>query len=199
MIIYGYPTIYYTTLEGNLKEAWFGFGAWHINAIAGDSGETVYAAGKFAAVPPTTDPGDPVHIFYGQRDLNNNHLTLRHAAGMFGYFEHATLDGHSSTGGRTTDSVGSYAAAGILDGVVNVFYYDETGGNLRHAWAGTGWPTSQTWSFEVADGDYNNAYGRRLSNLGTYPYVAVTPAGPSYIVLYNDDQNGDIRLRLHFH
>jgi hypothetical protein len=71
------------------------------------------------------------------------------------------------------------------DGRLQVFYYDETNGNLRHAW----WNGS-AWSYESLDGG-PGAISTLNADLGTDPTTAVFNG--ILHVFYRDTTNGNLR------
>lgn len=93
----------------------------------------------------TTSPGQ-VHVFF----IDTTAGDLRHAwlNKPTGLWVAETLDGNSTTGGRTTNTIapGSVTAYTYLDSP-HVAYKDATTGALRQAWMDNG-----AWRFEVLDG-----------------------------------------------
>ena len=98
---------------------------------------------------------------------------------------YATLDGAGGANGRTTDSVATDVSATMLDGVVHVFYRDDTTQDLRHAWF-----DGSTWTFETLDGD-STLDGRTTRDVGGRSLGLVYRGRLN--VFYADDTRGDIR------
>lgn len=96
------------------------------------------------------------------------------------------LEGDSGAQSGQSGDIGKGAAVTTYNGSQQAFYYDATGGNLRHAWRGSG----GSWSFETLDGAGGSS-GRMDGNVGLNPTVAVY--GDSIQVFYYDAGNGNLR------
>ena len=108
--------------------------------------------------------------------LDNTNGVLRHAwsaNGTFWNFEN--LDGGSGSVSGYTASVGSDPTAVSYSGTLQVFYYDSSYGNLRHAWS-----NSIGWHFENLDGD-PGSIGKDDADVGYNPAALVSgwPAAAS--------------------
>jgi hypothetical protein len=121
------------------------------------------------------------HAFYYDLQSGN----LRHAwwSGTTWGFE--TLDGAGGSDGRVNADVGQFASAAIIGGRPHVFYYDASGGNLRHAYY-----TGTAWGFETLDGAGGSA-GRINSAVGQFSSVVDYTGKPH--VFYLDEASGDLR------
>jgi hypothetical protein len=123
------------------------------------------------------------HVFYS--GYVNGRYLLRHATlGAPAVFE--TLDGAGGTSGRTTHSVGSDVSAAVFGGLLHVFYRDDTGGNLRHAWF-----DGSTWRFQRLDGA-STTDGRVNSDVGQRSVTAVVDG--TLFAAYLDVAKTDVRL-----
>jgi hypothetical protein len=96
----------------------------------------------------------------------------------------ATIDGAGGTGGRIDANVGEDQSAAAYEGLLHVFYYDRTHGDLRH-----GWYDGSSWSFETLDGAGGGG-GRLAANVGLR--LTATPSGGSLHVFYVNSI-GDLR------
>ncbi len=74
----------------------------------------------------------------------------------------------------------------MYQNTLQVFYYDNSGGNLRHAWSADG----DNWSFETLDGA-GGINGRTDANEGQSPTVAVD--NDSLQLFYRDATNNNLR------
>lgn len=172
----GPHVFYYDVTNGGLRHAWWDGLRWGKETLdgamsPGGGGRVADDVGQWGAA--LIYAGGP-HIFY----YNDTESTLRHAwwTGLAWGFE--TLDGLGGPNpGRTVDSVGSDVSVIVYNGGPHVFYYDITGGDLRHAW----W-TGSTWGFETLDGD-RTVGGRMDSDVGTYTSAILYNGNP--VVFYS--------------
>lgn len=97
------------------------------------------------------------------------------------HFTTSTLD--------SSESVGRDVDAAVVGGVLHVFYYAETNGNLRHAYT----PNS-LWTFENVDGHTYDGWtwGRVNGNVGRHPAIAA--GWPTPWVFYEDIGAGILRF-----
>ena len=89
------------------------------------------------------------------------------------------IDGAGGGGGRVNANVGDEPATSGFGRSLNVFYYDATNGNLRHAWF-----DGSAWHYEVVDGA-GGGRGRVNANVGTWPSTTVF-GGKLYVVYANE-------------
>ena len=122
-------------------------------------------------------------VFYGANPGAGWRLRVAKLAAGTTVYE--TLDGTGGTNGRTGDSVGSDVSAVQLNGVPNVFYYDDTTGALRRAWYQSG-----SWSFQTVDGTSTSG-GRTTRDVGLHSSAIVVNGQIN--VFYADATAGDIR------
>ena len=129
--------------------------------------------------------GSQPHVFY--YDVTNGNL--RHGwwnpVAVAWSFE--DFDGHTNTGYRLNADVGRNPTALVIGGQPHVFYYDATGGNLRHAWWNTG---TSSWSFENFDG-YTNTDNHVDADAGRDVTVTIYNSQPH--LFYYDATNGNLR------
>ena len=126
--------------------------------------------------------GGITHVYYAT--TGGGHGRLREAT-LAATPSFHTLDGNGGGAGRTADSVGSDISAAVFGGVVHVFYRDDTGGNLRHAWF-----DGTSWQFETLDGNSTTA-GRISSDLGQSSSAAAFASRLD--VFYLDPAHQDVR------
>ena len=155
---------------------------WNVETLDGDienlNGRDDEDTGRFNATVVWN--GTP-HVFY--RDVTNENL--RHAWWSSVAWFYETLDGDAGPNGRVGNAVGEFTAATVWNNTPHVFYYDDTDGDLRHAW----W-TGTTWLFEDLDGT-GGADGRTTNTVGADAAVTVWNNQPH--VWYFDGSAGDLR------
>ena len=178
-------TFYYDATGGNLRHAWWTGSAWSFETFDGDGGPG-QISGDVGSRPTAVVYNDQLHVFYYDATGGN----LRHAwwVNTVGHWSFETFDGDGSPG-RIGGDAGKHPRAVVYNGQLHTFYYDATGGNLRHAW----WSGS-SWSFETFDGNGTSA-GRVNDNVGQYPTVMVLGSGGNaamHIFYYNVGA-GDLR------
>ena len=93
--------------------------------------------------------------------------------------DYGSLSGLNSVTGQNPDAT-------IYNGSLQLFYYDVSNGNLRHAWTSPG----QAWKFENLDGDIGSI-GRNNSNVGSMN-EAFSFKNSLYI-FYRDNNSGVLR------
>ncbi len=128
-----------------------------------------------------------MYIFY--YDAFRRVLDMTTQDNTTGQWALSTLDGDSSLGGGRIDaSLGSDVTALVFQNSLQVFYYDKTHGNLRHAWL----DTSSTWHFENLDGDPGSV-GKDDGNVGLNPTVTSYLNDTSLELFYSDRTRGVLR------
>lgn len=173
---------YYDNTNGNLRHAFqVGAGQWQFETLDGNStvgGRLDADVGRGATAVVYNNDLD---VFY----YDATHGDLREAVLHNGSWRFKTIDGDSSTGGRLNVNLGRSPAEYVYNGQLNVFYYDLTDGDLRHAWL-----VGKRWGYETLDG--NSTVGGRLNDdLGRSP-VADSFNGQLH-VFYYDYSDGDLR------
>ena len=123
-----------------------------------------------------------IYAFY--YDATNKNLHYAYWNGST--WSNNTLDGvGSSVQGATSDDVGQGVVTGLWNGEIQVYYYDETSGDLRHAWT-----SSTGWRLETLDGT-SSSHGGDNADVGQNPTVGVWNG--QLQVYYYDATNGNLR------
>lgn len=178
----GVPHVwYYDATNGNLRHAYWTGTAWRFSVTdgaGGDGGRVDADVGLYARVIVLN--GIP-HVFSYNADAG----TLRHSWYAGGAWHAETLDGAGGTAGRTGNAVGQDIAVTDYNGNLQVFYYDMTGGNQRHAWYAGG-----SWHFETLDGASGSS-GRITADSGQFN-AATTVDGTLHAYSF-DPTDGDLR------
>lgn len=157
-------------------------GEWEYSILDGDKsagGGRVDASlgGEVAA----TVLGNSLQLFYYDKTRGN----LRHAWLSGGQWRFENLDGDKGSVGGKDSNLGQNASVTVFQDRLQLFYYDQGNGNLRHAWT-----SSNGWRFENLDGDGASIAGRdgRIGQFST-----VTALGNSLQLYYNDESRGRLR------
>lgn len=87
--------------------------------------------------------------------------------------------------GHLNADIGSGASSVTYAGAPHVFSYDQTNGNLRHAWYARGWHA------ETLDGAGADAFGRVDADVGRHTSALIYGGRPH--VFYYDASNGNLR------
>jgi hypothetical protein len=176
------PHVWYWDETGaDLRHGWWNGINWSFETLdgaGGANGRVNANVGPFNAV--TLSSGQP-HVWY----YNETSGDLRHGWWNGATWSFETLDGAGGASGRVNADVGAFDAVTLYGGQPHVWYYNETGGDMRH-----GWWNGAAWSFETLDGA-GGANGRINANVG--PFNAVTLYGGQPHVWYWDFSNGDLR------
>ena len=153
------PTPAYATLDG----------------AGGANGRTTDSVGTDVSA---TMLGDVVHVFYRDDTTQD----LRHAwfNGSTWMFE--TLDGDSTLDGRTTRNVGGRSLGLVYRNRLNVFYADDTRGDIRRAVF-----DGSVWHYSVLDGNSTTG-GRTTDGVGSAIRAGVW--GSRLHVLYTRSPGG---------
>jgi hypothetical protein len=115
------------------------------------NGSTTNDVGKSVTA---TIYNNQLHIFYYDTTTNSlRHAWLNDSTSKDWIFE--TLDGSPSSVSGYTSNLGMSTTAIESLGVLQLFYFDATTGNLRHAW----FSPNTGWKFENLDGDYGSVSG----------------------------------------
>jgi hypothetical protein len=135
---------YYDKAMGNLRHGWADSTGWHFENLDGDSGSISKQANDTGLYPTVAVYGDSIQLYYYDKTFGN----LRHAwtTSTGWHFEH--LDGDANAISRKVNDTGLNPNVLVYGDSLQLYYYDRTGGNLRHAWT-----TSTGWHFENLDGD----------------------------------------------
>jgi hypothetical protein len=152
-------------------------GVFVLDGRGGTSGRTMHAIGRDTA--NAVFDGD---LFVFSYDATSGNLRIGRRTD---HWRFSTLDGAGGINGRVTGDVGADIAATPYGGALHVFYYDATGGNLRHAaFDGT------AWVFETLDGAGGSG-GRRDADVGTA--ISVARFRGALFVFYVDRTHTNVR------
>ena len=175
-------TFYYDSATQSLGHAWADTSGWHFETLDGNgssySGSVDDDVGQYVSAGVYN--GNIVVAYY-----DNTIHSLRLAEDSSGTWSFYTLDGSQSSISGETDDVGKGISLVQYGSTLQLFYYDSTTGNLRHAWS-----DSNGWHFENLDGDWGSI-GKLNDNLGQSPYANVY--GSSLQVFYYDASSGGLR------
>ena len=181
----GNLNLFYSDVSnGDLRHAWENETGWHFENLDGDAGSIAGYTANVGHNPVAVVFGETLQVFYYDETYGN----LRHAweAPSIGW-QFENLEGNSSgTVSSYHSNVGLMPTATVLNGSLQVLYYELTGGNLRHAW------TSESgWHFENLDGAGGEPAGRENADVG-YDPVAM-PYEEHIELFYTDVANGNLR------
>ncbi len=151
---------YYDESNGNLRHGYWNGSFWAFETLDGHqngpNGRVNREVGNHSAV---TLYNDRPHVFY----FDGTDLTLRHAYYTGSAWGFETLDGNGGPNGRVVGETGLYNEALVYHSRPQVFYRDNTHGDLRHAfWNGS------AWVFETLDGNQIGPNGRTNLGVGVY-------------------------------
>lgn len=131
VLIDGRPHVFYRGLQ-TLRHAYYNGLFWAFETLDGEGGPHGRTNANVGAFNAVVLYGGRPHVFY--QDATNRNLRHAYFTGTAWGFE--TLDGAGGPNGRIVADTGLTNAAVSNWGRPEVFYYDRTGGNLRHAWFG---------------------------------------------------------------
>jgi len=176
---------YYDVTNGNLRMALNDpTTGWNITTHDGQGGSAGRLDAKIGLFPSAVIYDNQLHVFYYDSANGNLRHSWSDSNGNNWQFE--TLDGGGGVSGRIEADLGITPAAVEKDGILQVFYYDQTNNNLRHAWFVPG----NTWKFENMDGD-SGAVSRNNANVGIHP--SVIKYGTTLQLFYYDQTGGNMR------
>lgn len=175
---------YYDLADGTLRHAWSDTNGvnWTFETLDGGSGTTPggYHDNLGLNVTPVVY-GSTLQLFY----YDSTRGVLRHSWYNGSTWRFENLDGDVGSIGQRAANVGQGSTAATYGTSLQLFYYDSSNGNLRHAWSDT-----TGWHFENLDGDPGSIAGKNAS-LGQWPSVHVF--GNSLQLFYYDATNGNLR------
>jgi hypothetical protein len=156
----GMHVFYYDATNTNLRHAWYyPAQGWKFENLEGDYGSISGLNADIGQNPEVANYGGSLQLFY--YDVSNGNLRHAWASATQGWkFEN--LDGDSSGISHQAGNVGQDPSFTANQGSLQLFYYDVSNGNLRHAWASA----TQGWKFENLDGD-TASIGRNDNNTGS--------------------------------
>ena len=174
---------YYDITDADLRHGWWNGSGWAFETLDGNvnlgaNGQITNNVGRYTAAILY---GEQPHVWYYDVTADD----LRHGWWNGEAWAFETLDGAGGGSGRTTNAVGASSSATLYNGEPHVWYFDSTGGDLRHAW----WNGSG-WTFETLDGN-GTTNGQTNNVVGRYNTVALYNGEPH--VWYFDDTGGDLR------
>ena len=173
--------IYYDKSNTNLRHAWADTNGWHFENLDGDGGSISGRSGDVGVYSTLTTYGNDLQTFYYDQAAKK----LRHGWSDANGWHFENLDGDGGSVARWSADVGISSTAVEYSGMLQVFYYDKTNGNLRHGWLDTG-----TWHFENLDGDG----GSVAHNNGDTGFNAgVMTFGSTMQIYYYDRTHGTLR------
>jgi hypothetical protein len=166
---------YYDSVTNNLRHAWYQPGSiWRFENLDGDFGSIAGYDADVGSSSKLVTYGSSLHALY--RD--STRANLRHGWTDASGWRFENLDGDLGSIAHHDAELGENPAALVYNGTLQVFYYDKSYGNLRHAWAdGTG------WRFENLDGDAGSI-SRKEGNTGLMP-TAVDLNGTLQLFYYS--------------
>ena len=157
-------------------------GNWTFETLDGDSQTGGRTTAKVGVNPAVAVYGNTLQVFHYDDTAGN----LRHTWFTPGTgWSNENLDGDPGSVGRANANLGEDPEVVIYNNEIQLYYYDITYGNLRHAWT-----TPKGWAFENLDGDPGSV-GRSNSNLGRNPSLAVHNG--QLQLYYYDIQYGNLR------
>lgn len=180
--------IFYPNLDtGDLRHAWADANGWHFENLDGDAGSIAGQVGGWgpavgSSLAAMVVNGTTIQLFYYQSAGDN----LRHAwydTTTGWHFEN--LDGDSGAVSGYDGSVGQNPSV-TYNGSLQVFYFDASGGSLRHAWT-----DANGWHFEALDGA-NSSIGPNRYVVGLYS-SAISGDGVNIQLVYYDQRWSNLR------
>lgn len=173
--------LYYDSQYGNLRHAWLSGSSWFFENLEGDPGSVSHFNSDIGRNPTITALSTGLQAFYRDAQYGNLRHAWTDAAGW--HFEN--LDGDVGSVSHREAVTGFTPAAVASGGQLQLFYYEQSGGNLRHAFT-----DASGWHFEDLDGSGGQPAGRLSTDVGLDP--AVTLFG-SVQVFYYDLTSGNLR------
>lgn len=175
--------LYYDNTNGSLRHASSSDGTnWSFETLDGTG--SVGGAGRTTAnvgqTPSITSYGSGLQAFY--YDATNGNL--RHAWND-GSWHFENLDGDPGSIAHSDANLGITPTAMSYNNTLQLFYYDNQNGNLRHGWA-----DNTGWHFENLDGDPGSIAGLD-SNVGVN--TSFTSFGSTLQLYYYDSSNARLR------
>lgn len=162
----GRPEAWYTdATNGTLRHASWSGSAWRLETVDGPNATTAgHTSDDIGEGSTAVDIEGTAHVWYV-----TGAGALRHAVAAGSTWLTETLDGPDASGaGRTDDDIGPSLAALAVNGAPNVWYVDDTTGDLRHA----GW-NGAAWQIEIVDGPGATAPGHTTEEID--PAVVALP------------------------
>jgi hypothetical protein len=167
-----------------LRHAWADANGWHFeNLDGGNLGSNSGSTDDIGQNPSTVLNGSTLQLF----SYNASKGDLRHDWSDANGWHWENLDGQGSNG-PDQYTLGLYSSTVMSGSTLQLFYYDNYWGEMRHAWSDTG-----GWHFENLDGLGGLPSGRLgpWVSVGLYPSAIIYNNVPQ--VFYYDATNGNLR------
>jgi hypothetical protein len=173
---------YYDQQNGNLRHAWHtATGGWKTEDLDGASSAVSGFNSNTGSHVKTFVYNDSLRVFYYDQQNGN----LRHAwTSPTQGWKFENLDGSTSSVSRSESNSGMFIAGTQHLNGIQLFYYNGSSGNLRHAWTYPG----QSWKFENLDGDAGSI-GRAEGNSGIDTTIAIRPSDGRILLFYKHDDS----------
>ena len=173
---------HYDDTHGNLRHTWFVPGVGWLNEnLDGDPGSVGRANSNLGEDPEVVIYNSQIQLYY--YDISNGNLRHAWTSSKGWHFEN--LDGDPGSVGRANSNLGRNPSIAIHNSQIQLYYYDISNGNLRHAWT-----SSKGWHFENLDGDPGSIF-KRNKNTGMTPEV-LSYNNVLYLFYY-DQTDGELR------
>lgn len=173
---------YYDSDNGNLRHAFSGNGNnWNFENLDGDPGSIGHYNSNLGRTSFGTVFGTSLQLYYYDAGQGN----LRHAWADTTGWHFENLEGDSGAISRYNGDIGFGGSATVYNGSLQLYYYNISQGNLRHAWT-----SPSGWGFENLDGD-SGAISVYSGDLGQYSTATVF--NNTIQVYYQDAGAGDLR------
>ncbi len=154
---------------------------WMYENLEGDAGSAIPHVANTGKDPAAIEFNGQLYVF--SYDEENGNLRMNSTRPYWGS---TVLDGDPASASGRNVNTGKNPAAVIYAHALHVFYYDQTEGDLRHAWSANG----VNWQTEPLDG-HAIGNGRSAANVGGTPAAAVW--GDSLQVFYRDIDNTNLK------
>ncbi|HSX27960.1 MAG TPA: CHAP domain-containing protein [Candidatus Saccharimonadales bacterium] len=177
-VVYGtsLQLFYFNASAHTLRHAWMVDQGWHFETLDGDVGALSRYTGDVGRTSCAVVFAGGLHVY--AYDQSGGHL--RHEWSDTNGWHFENLDGDRGSIGHQDGPVGAYSAVTMYGGTMQLFYYDQAHGALRHAWASE----EKGWQFESLEGSTSFRVGAMPS---------VTAIGDSIQVFYYDSTFGNLR------
>ena len=175
---------YYDATNASMRHAWYiAGGSWQFETLDGSATSVSGTQANVGMSNSATEFAGDLHVFY--YDASNHNLRHANFNSSNGW-NFRNLDGDYGSIAGSNGDIGQNPDATVVGNTLQLFYYDVSNGNLRHAWADPGQP----WKFENLDGD-PGSIARFNSNVGTM--AKALSFKNSLYVFYRDSNSGVIR------
>jgi len=173
---------YYNATTQSVRHTWWTGSKWKFETLDGTaqsvSGRTANV-GASQNITAMKYGSKGIQMFYYDATTKS----LRHTWWTGSKWKFETLDGTAQSVSGRTANVGKNPTVTTWNGSIQLFYYDETNGSLRHAWISKGSPS---WRFETLDGASYSVLGND-GNIGSNSVV--TQLDGKLSVFYFDRDN----------